>query len=110
MKSMKLSGITLATLAFPALLAGCGSSPTSGGNKKEFVIGVIGAMTGASAQLGNNAKYGTTIAVDEINAKGGINGIPVRLVVLDDEADPFGHVAHSDRSARCLLMAYRRTP
>ncbi|AFM41647.1 amino acid/amide ABC transporter substrate-binding protein, HAAT family [Desulfosporosinus acidiphilus SJ4] len=88
-KFMKLSGVTLATLAFPGLLAGCGTSTTqSGESKKEFVIGAIGAMTGPSAQLGNNLKYGATVAVDEINAKGGINGIPVRLVILDDEADP----------------------
>ena len=97
-KFMKLTGAaTLAALAFPAgILAGCGSPQTQsttkvsdkGSAKKEFVIGVIGAMTGASAQLGNNAKYGTTIAVDEINAKGGINGVPIRLVIRDDEADP----------------------
>ncbi|MDQ7094607.1 ABC transporter substrate-binding protein [Desulfosporosinus sp. PR] len=94
-KFMLSGAATLAALAFPSiLLTGCGSSPTQSSTqsgdkgKKEFVIGVIGAMTGASAQLGNNAKYGTTIAVDEVNAKGGINGVPVRLVILDDEADP----------------------
>jgi branched-chain amino acid transport system substrate-binding protein len=94
-KFMISGAATLAALAIPGILTGCGSAPaqsnsssTQASGKKEFVIGVIGAMTGASAQLGNNAKYGTTIAVDEINAKGGINGIPVRLVIRDDEADP----------------------
>ncbi|WP_434512534.1 ABC transporter substrate-binding protein [Desulfitobacterium sp. AusDCA] len=92
---MQISGVSLAALAVPSILVGCGSSQTqtnSGTNtasgKKEFVIGVIGAMTGPSAQLGNNAKYGVTIAADEINAKGGINGATIRLVVYDDEADP----------------------
>lgn len=91
---MKISGASLAALAFPGILVGCGSSKTEANgtsttsSKKEIVIGVIGAMTGPSAQLGNNAKYGVTIAVDEINAKGGINGAMIRLVVRDDEADP----------------------
>ncbi|TGE37661.1 hypothetical protein E4K67_13085 [Desulfosporosinus fructosivorans] len=93
-KFMKISGASLAALAFPGILVGCASTKTetsgtsTAPTKKEFVIGVIGAMTGPSAQLGNNAKYGVTIAVDEINAKGGINGSQIRLVIRDDEADP----------------------
>ena len=48
-------------------------------------IGVIGPMTGAAAVYGNAVAYGAQIAVDEINALGGIQ---LELDVQDDEHDP----------------------
>ncbi|MGN0280272.1 MAG: ABC transporter substrate-binding protein [Lachnospiraceae bacterium] len=60
------------------------STETSGGT---FKIGGIGPLTGGAAVYGNAAMNGSQIAVDEINAAGGINGMTVELNFQDDELD-----------------------
>ena len=52
-----------------------------------FKIGGIGPLTGGAAVYGIAAKNGSQIAVDEINAAGGINGMTVELNFQDDELD-----------------------
>ena len=46
-------------------------------------IGWIGALTGDLADAGQNARAGSEIAVEEINAAGGINGRPLELIFED---------------------------
>lgn len=46
-------------------------------------IGWIGALTGDLADAGQNARVGSEIAVEEINAAGGINGRPLELIFED---------------------------
>ena len=53
----------------------------------EFVLGGSGPLTGSAAIYGNAVKNGGQIAVDEINAAGGINGHQVKWIFEDDEAD-----------------------
>ena len=50
-------------------------------------IGAIGPLTGGAAIYGNAVVNGAQIAVDEINAAGGINGMTVELNFQDDETD-----------------------
>ena len=50
-------------------------------------IGGIGPLTGGAAVYGIAARNGSQIAVDEINAAGGINGMTVELNFQDDELD-----------------------
>lgn len=64
--------------------ADAASTETSGGT---FKIGGIGPLTGGAAVYGNAAMNGSQIAVDEINAAGGINGMTVELNFQDDELD-----------------------
>ncbi len=52
-----------------------------------FVIGGSGPLTGGAALYGIAVKNGGQIAVDEINAAGGINGYQVKWVFEDDEHD-----------------------
>lgn len=52
-----------------------------------FKIGCIGPLTGDAAQYGNAVKYGAQLAVDEINAAGGINGSKVEFNMEDDVND-----------------------
>jgi branched-chain amino acid transport system substrate-binding protein len=49
---------------------------------------IIGAMSGTNAILGEWAKKGITLAVEEKNKAGGIQGRQIELVIYDDEADP----------------------
>ena len=51
------------------------------------VVGVI-EMSGAGATAGTNYKNGAQLAVDEINAKGGILGKKVEFIVYDTQTNP----------------------
>lgn len=50
-------------------------------------IGVIDMITGANAQIGTDTFQGATIAVDQINAAGGVLGRPLELVQEDEAPD-----------------------
>lgn len=75
------------------LLTGCGFSDKSSGSSSAeagedtFRIGGIGPVTGSSAIYGTAVKNGAQIAVDEINAAGGINGYQISYKYEDDEDD-----------------------
>lgn len=74
-------------LAFAALLlvlpaAACGPAPA-----EEIKIGAIMDLTGELAGMGPKIKDGVVLAVNEINAAGGINGKQVRLIVEDGATD-----------------------
>ena len=53
-----------------------------------FKIGGIGPTTGGASAYGIAVQRGAQIAVDEINAAGGINGAQIELNFQDDEHDP----------------------
>ena len=52
-----------------------------------FKIGGLGPLTGGAAVYGTAVKNGTQLAIDEINAQGGINGYMVEYKCEDDEHD-----------------------
>jgi branched-chain amino acid transport system substrate-binding protein len=56
-------------------------------------IGVSGPLTGPNAQYGAQWKNGFDLALDEINAKGGVRGRPLQYVFEDSQADPRQTVA-----------------
>jgi branched-chain amino acid transport system substrate-binding protein len=58
------------------------------GQAKPFKIGSLQPLSGVAAIGGKTALVGVQMAVDRINASGGINGRPVELVVADDESKP----------------------
>ncbi|MBQ7955023.1 MAG: ABC transporter substrate-binding protein [Lachnospiraceae bacterium] len=68
-------------------LTGCGNSGASDSGELVFKIGAAGPLTGAAAAYGDAVNKGAQIAVDEINAAGGINGIKVEFKMEDDEHD-----------------------
>ena len=51
-------------------------------------IGFNAPLTGFAAADGNSALVGAELAVEQINAAGGINGAPIELVIYDDQASP----------------------
>ena len=75
-------------------LAACGSSSaaTTAGDAADtdgkIVIGVISPNTGALAAYGNGIVTGADLAVEQINASGGILGHEVELIKTDDQSDP----------------------
>ena len=85
MKNVFFKALTLCLclVMVGAIFAGC--------NKKEeeaIVIGFSGPLTGAAAVYGTAVKNSAEMAVEEINANGGLNGIPLKLVAEDDKHDP----------------------
>ena len=53
----------------------------------KFVIGVSGPLTGAASVYGVAVKNSAQMAVDEINAAGGLNGVLFELIATDDQHD-----------------------
>lgn len=64
---------------------GNGESQASAGG--SFKIGGIGPITGGAAIYGTNVQNGAQIAIDEINAAGGVNGYMLEFKFEDDEHD-----------------------
>jgi len=64
-------------------LAACGSNEA-----KVVKIGLVGPWTGPSADNGLSMRHGAELAVQNINANGGINGTKVELVAYDDASTP----------------------
>lgn len=96
-KFRKAMGLVLASAMLVASLAACGGEDKkddqnvdSGSTNGEAVlkIGGIGPLTGGNAVYGQAAMNGAQIAIDEINAAGGINGMMIEFNAQDDEADP----------------------
>ena len=109
----KLASLMLTLSMLAALLAGCGgtaadnsgagSETNEGAAANEstaandtadtatggevFKIGGIGPVTGDAAAYGIAVRNGAQLAVDEINAAGGINGVQIAFGFEDDEHD-----------------------
>jgi branched-chain amino acid transport system substrate-binding protein len=85
MTSRSILSLTLAASLGAALLAaGCGGSSA----KDEIVIGEYGSLTGNDATFGQSTKNGVEVALAELTAQkeGKIGGLPVRVVVEDDQS------------------------
>ncbi|MDR0786787.1 MAG: ABC transporter substrate-binding protein [Gemmatimonadota bacterium] len=70
--------------ALAVLFAGCGG----GGSDDEILIGEFGSLTGTTATFGISTRNGIDMAVDEVNARGGVLGKQVRVIVEDDQGRP----------------------
>jgi len=51
-------------------------------------IGLIDTISGAFAEVGTDTQHGAQLAVDEINAAGGVDGRRLELVVKDEQLNP----------------------
>lgn len=64
-----------------------GTSDAAAADGAVFKIGAIGPTTGDAAIYGTAVMNAAQIAVDEINAAGGINGYPIEFKYEDDQSD-----------------------
>ena len=83
--SLTACGSSSSTTETTTAAAAAGESTAASG--EVFNIGGIGPVTGAAAVYGLAVKNGAQIAVDEINADGGINGYQIDFQFQDDEHD-----------------------
>ena len=96
--------IRLATVVAVALLAACGGTAgvgsaapaknAQGVTKDTIKIGATEPLSGGAALSGAGFKAGLDAAVQEINAKGGVNGRKFSLTVLDDGFEAARSVAN----------------
>jgi branched-chain amino acid transport system substrate-binding protein len=71
------AAVVASTLAKPAIAA-----------KEPILIGYLPALTGPSSSTGIGINRGVQLAVQEINAAGGIGGRQIELIVRDTQSDP----------------------
>jgi branched-chain amino acid transport system substrate-binding protein len=71
-------------------LAGLGGSQTQAATPATapLTIGAVLSLTGGGNVYGPQQAKAAQLAVAQLNAAGGIGGVPVRLVILDDKSDP----------------------
>src|SRR4051812_31308970 len=83
------AGVAAAALARPAIAA---SDPIR--------VGFLPALTGPSSSTGVAMNRGTILAVNEINAAGGVNGRKLELITRDTQSDPTKAVNGATELAR----------
>ena len=62
-------------------------------------LGLVAALSGQSAKSGEGITRGLQVAIDEVNARGGVGGRPLELIRRDDESNP----AKGQTAARELI-------
>lgn len=91
MKKMLSSlGLLVAMLLSVSLLTACGaagSNAPGGGEADSVKVGVLAPLTGANAEFGKGFEVAMTMAMEEVNAAGGINGKTLELVFQDSKGD-----------------------
>ena len=82
MRFRVLAAVFLAAVV--AANVSCGSK----GSQKEILIGEYGSLTGGIATFGISTKNGSELAFQEVNARGGVLGKQIKLLVEDDQSKP----------------------
>lgn len=75
----------LSTIAVASMLVACSGGDTSSEGNTAFKIGISGPLTGDNAVYGKAVENASKLAVEEVNAKGGLQ---FELKVEDDVSDP----------------------
>ena len=86
MKKIRIFALVMALVMCFGLLAGCGGKKDDAADDK-ITIAFIGNTTGDYAQYGIPVRNGVKLYIDQLNAKGGINGKQVELLEYDDKGD-----------------------
>jgi branched-chain amino acid transport system substrate-binding protein len=86
----RLVPLLVATTLGLASIAACGDDSADGGgsSSEPIKVGQIVSLTGNYSPLGSENKKSVELAVEQINAKGGVLGRKIELVVKDDKSQP----------------------
>ncbi|MEK4630403.1 MAG: ABC transporter substrate-binding protein [Solibacillus sp.] len=104
-KMKKYGSLFMATALVTGALAGCGTSDDSSSSSGNTVTGdviKIGAnleLSGGVASYGSSINDGAKLAVEEINAAGGIDGKKIKLVAVDNKSETAEATAAATRLA-----------
>src|SRR5688572_26265876 len=81
-RAIALAGLVV--LAASQLTACKGGSS----NSNEILVGEFGSMTGSTATFGQSSHNGIMMAVEEVNAAGGVLGKKIKILLEDDQGKP----------------------
>lgn len=84
-KWAKLASVVVGTTMLASLLAGCGGGAKQ--ESKDIKIGGNFEMTGGVAQYGQSTANGVKLAFKQANAKGGVLGKQITLVIADNKSE-----------------------
>ena len=96
-RNFKWIGIPVLMALSMVVGAACDSIGEIGGGDEPYRIGVMESVTGPGETYGNVAVQAKQMAVDEINAAGGINGRMIELIIEDEKCN-----------AQDAITAYRK--
>lgn len=82
-KFVKVVSVMLTVALIVCCFTGCGKK-----GDEVYFIGATGPLTGSAMSYGVSVQNGATLAVEEINAAGGLNGVNFKFEMLDDKATP----------------------
>lgn len=82
MSKARVLSLLVVVVMLASMFAGCA------GGGSEIKIGAIQPISGQVSAYGTQTRDAIQMAVDEINAAGGVNGKKIKLIVEDDEANP----------------------
>ena len=85
---LRYTGVAVMAAALVSLFTLGSRAAEPGITDKEIKIGILGSLTGPFAIFGTGNLAGATIAFEEVNAAGGINGRKIEWISLDDELSP----------------------
>src|SRR5437016_14604230 len=77
----------MARLLRPVVMAAAFTLAATGAQAQDIKIAVVGPITGSNAALGEQMTRGAKMAVADINAKGGVLGKQLDLLIADDACD-----------------------
>ena len=134
MKNTRTLALILALVMCFSLLAACGGAPAAtptpaapAVNSPEapatgepaapadpVKVGLLAPLTGPVAQYGNAVNNGAMLFIEEYNAAGGFNGVPVELISYDEEGDAakavVGYNSLFDQGITALIGSVTSTP
>ena len=84
----RYSALTLALLGISLPLTACQGDGTTQNGGSGLKLGTLVPVTGDLASIGQNMPVAVELAVETINACGGVNDNPVTLVQADSQTDP----------------------
>jgi branched-chain amino acid transport system substrate-binding protein len=82
-----------AVVALGLVAIGASAAGAQAARGEPVTIGVSGPLTGQNAQYGAQWKKGFDLALEEVNARGGVKERPLQYVFEDSQADPRQTVA-----------------
>ena len=97
--ALAVSMLSAVGVLAPPVGAAQSKSPVAG------LIAVEGPMTGAQASTGIDMADGAQLAIDQINAAGGVRGVQLKMLKLDDKATAAGGVAAERKAVASRAFA-----
>ncbi|MDQ3087505.1 MAG: ABC transporter substrate-binding protein [Acidobacteriota bacterium] len=88
MKNFFLAFCLIFSVVFTSCVEKGGNTNTATDTGDTIKVGVYGDLTGQTSSFGQSTINGIRLAVDEINAAGGVNGKKITLISEDDQGRP----------------------